>query len=170
MLTATNLPEWSELSLGEQLRFLEMEGFLVIPDLLSPGLVAKFKKLTATLETKAADYSDKQRGRSNIHWDDPAFAELVAHPPTHKFLEQALGNDIVFLGSVYAISKPGHPGISLHTDGQPWGSKIFGYAGSCPVQVRVLYYLDDLTADVSPFLVVPRSHLSMHADNNPYTS
>jgi hypothetical protein len=64
---------------------------------------------------------------------------------------------------------PGHPGISLHTDGQPWGSKIFGYAGSCPVQVRVLYYLDDLTADVSPFLVVPRSHLSLHADANPYT-
>jgi len=27
---------------------------------------------------------------------------------------------------------------------------------------------DDLTAEVSPFRVVPRSHLSMHADANPY--
>ena len=34
--------------------------------------------------------------------------------------------------------------------------------------VRVLYYLDDLTKDVSPFRVVPRSHLCMHADANPY--
>ena len=36
------------------------------------------------------------------------------------------------------------------------------------MQVRVLYYLDDLTAEVSPFLVVPRSHLSLHGDANPY--
>ena len=68
----------------------------------------------------------------------------------------------------YARSEPGHPGISLHTDGQPYGSEIFGYAGSCPVLVRVLYYLDDLTPDVSPFRVVPRSHLSLHAEANPY--
>ena len=34
--------------------------------------------------------------------------------------------------------------------------------------VRVLHYLDDLTPEVSPFRVVPRSHLSMHADANPY--
>ena len=34
--------------------------------------------------------------------------------------------------------------------------------------VKVLYYLDDLTPDVSPFCVIPRSHLSMHEDANPY--
>jgi hypothetical protein len=169
IMAPSALPEWSTMTLGEQLKHLELEGYLVVPDLLSPEQVARFKKLTATLETKGADYSDKQRGRGSVHWDDPAFAELVAHPPTIRFLEEALGNDIVFLGSTYAISKPGHPGISLHTDGQPWGSKIFGYSGSCPIQVRVLYYLDDLTAEVSPFLVVPRSHLSLHADGNPYT-
>ena len=163
------LPDWSALALGEQIQHLEVEGYLVIPDLLSPGQIADFKILTAGLETKAADYSDKQRGHQNLHWAHPAFSELVAHPPTIRFLEEVLGPDIVFLGSTFAISKPGHPGISLHTDGQPYGSKIFGYAGSCPVQVRVLYYLDDLTSDVSPFLVVPRSHLSLHADNNPYT-
>ena len=31
-----------------------------------------------------------------------------------------------------------------------------------------MYYLDDLTPEVSPFRVVPRSHLAMHADANPY--
>ena len=161
--------DWSRLTLGERIRHLELEGYMVMPDLLSPAQVAQFKQLTAGLETVGTDYSDKQRGRRNVHWDHPAFAGLVAHPPTIRFLEQVLGPDLVFLGSVYSLSMPGHPGISLHTDGQPWGSKIFGYGGSCPVQVRVLYYLDDLTADVSPFLVVPRSHLSLHADANPYT-
>ena len=34
--------------------------------------------------------------------------------------------------------------------------------------IRVLYYLDDLTREVSPFRVIPRSHLSLHADGNPY--
>ena len=59
-------------------------------------------------------------------------------------------------------------GISLHTDGQPFGSSIFGYEGSSPRLLRVLYYLDDLIPEVSPFRVVPRSHLSLHAEGNPY--
>ncbi|MDP6447055.1 MAG: phytanoyl-CoA dioxygenase family protein, partial [Pirellulaceae bacterium] len=78
------------------------------------------------------------------------------------------GDDILMLHYGYARSEPGHPGISLHADGQPYGSAIFGYEGSCPRLIRVLYYLDDLTPDVSPFRVVPRSHLSLHADANPY--
>jgi ectoine hydroxylase-related dioxygenase (phytanoyl-CoA dioxygenase family) len=160
---------WSELTTGQRIQHLELEGYFVYPGLLSPAQVARFKALTAPLETKAVDYSDKQRGRRHVQWDHPEFASLIAHPPTIAFLEAALGPDIVFHGAAYALSQPGHPGISLHTDGQPYGSRIFGYAGSCPVQVRVLYYLDDLTVDVSPFLVVPRSHLSLHADANPYT-
>jgi hypothetical protein len=161
--------DWSALTLGERIRHIELEGYLVIPDLLSPAQIAHYKKLTATLETKGTDYSERQRGRKNVQWDHPDFAALVVHPPTIAFLAELLGEDLVFLGAVYARSEPGHPGISLHTDGQPYGSAIFGYAGSCPIQVRALYYLDDLTADVSPFLVVPRSHLSMHAEANPYT-
>ena len=32
----------------------------------------------------------------------------------------------------------------------------------------MLYFLDDLTPEHSPFLVIPHSHLSLHADGNPY--
>jgi hypothetical protein len=161
--------DWTSLTLGQRIRHLELEGYVVLPDLLSPEQVANFKRQLAPVETIPADYSDKQRGRRGIQWEGPDFINLVGHAPTIAFVEALLGPDILFLGGVYALSLPGHPGISLHTDGQPYGSQIFGWAGSCPVQVRVLYYLDDLTADVSPFLVVPRSHLSMHADANPYT-
>src|SRR5690606_10006439 len=72
--TAT-LPDWSKLTVGEQIKHLELEGFLVMPGLLSPEQVAHFKKLTSAMETKATDYSDKQRGRGSIHWEDPSFAE-----------------------------------------------------------------------------------------------
>jgi ectoine hydroxylase-related dioxygenase (phytanoyl-CoA dioxygenase family) len=69
---------------------------------------------------------------------------------------------------VYALSRPGHPGIAIHTDSQPYGSKIFGVEASSPCLVRVLYYLDDLTPERSPLKVIPRSHLSLHRDANPY--
>ena len=50
------------------------------------------------------------------------------------------------------------------------GSTIFGGTiFSSPAMVRVLYYLDDITMDVSPFRCIPRSHLSLHAEANPHT-
>jgi len=160
--------DWSALSTGERIRQIEVEGYLVMPDLLTKEQIAELKKQTAALETFGADYSDKQRGKRNIHFEGGPITALAAHPPMIKFLRQLFGEEIVLMSYVYTRSEPGHPGISLHTDGQPYGSEIFGYEGSCPWLVRVLYYLDDLTPEVSPFRVVPRSQLSMHAQGNPY--
>ena len=56
----------------------------------------------------------------------------------------------------------------MHTDGQSHGSNLFGYEGSCPRLLRVLYYLDELTAERAPFRLIPRSHLSFHAEASPY--
>ena len=56
----------------------------------------------------------------------------------------------------------------MHTDGQPHGSNLFGYEGSCPRLLRVLYYLDELTPERAPFRLIPRSHLSYHAEASPY--
>jgi ectoine hydroxylase-related dioxygenase (phytanoyl-CoA dioxygenase family) len=160
--------DWSALSLGERIRQIEVEGYLVLPDLLDADDIASLKRETAQLETTAVDYSEYQRGCPNVQFRGGRITSLIAHPPTIAFLRELFGHDIVTMSYAYARSEPGHPGISLHADGQPYGSAIFGFAGSCPFLVRVLYYLDDLTREVSPFRVVPRSHLSMHADANPY--
>lgn len=160
--------DWAALSLGRQIRHLEVEGYVVLPDLLDRAHVARLKVETAQLETEAVDYSDKQRGRGQLQFCGGAITDLVAHPPTIEFLETLFGDGVIMMDYGYARSEPGHPGISLHCDGQPWGSKIFGFEHSCPRLVRVLYYLDDLTPEVSPFRVVPRSHLSFHNDANPY--
>jgi hypothetical protein len=159
---------WSALSLGERIRQVELEGYVVIPDLLSPDHITRLKAQADRFETVGRDYSERQRGRANIQFEGGAITELIAHPPTIAFLREVFGDEIVFVSYSYDRSEPGTPGISLHTDGQPYGSKIFGYNGSCPFLIRVLYYLDDLTPDISPFRVVPRSHLCMHADANPY--
>ena len=160
--------DWSALTLGEQIRQIEVEGYLLLPDLLSPDHVARLKSETVKLETTPVDYSAHQRGCPNLQFRGGAITELLAHPPTLSFLRELFGDEIIMMSYGYARSEPGHPGISLHTDGQPYGSQIFGYDGSVPFMVRVLYYLADLTPEVSPFRVIPRSHLSMHADANPY--
>lgn len=160
--------DWSRLTLGERIRQIELDGYVVLPDLLAPGHVAELKAATAKLETRAVDYSVHQQVCPNLQFTGGPITELIAHPPTLVFLNELFGGATIFMSCTYARSEPGHPGISLHTDGQPYGSRIFGYGGSVPFMVRVLYYLDDLTRDVSPFRVIPRSHLSMHADANPY--
>ncbi len=160
--------DWSALSTGQRIRQLEVEGYLVMPDLLDADHLTRLKAITTTFKTTAVDYSEHQRGRPNIQFEGGEVTQLIGHAPTLEFLRQLFGDEIIFMHYGYARSEPGHPGISLHADGQPYGSKIFGFEGSCPVLVRVLYYLDDLTAEVSPFRVVPRSHLGLHADANPY--
>ena len=160
--------DWSALTPGERIRQIEVEGYLVLQSLLSSEDIVRLKAETSKLKTRAVDYSVHQRGRPNIQFEGGEITNLIAHPKTLEFLHELFGDEIIFMSYTYARSEPGHPGISLHTDGQPYGSQIFGYEGSVPFMVRVLYYLDELTPEVSPFRVVPRSHLSMHADANPY--
>ena len=159
---------WTDLTLGDRIRQIELEGYLVLPDLLTPDHLTTLRSETAKLETRPVDYSVHQQVCPDIQFNGGAITDLIAHPPILDFLSELFGPDILFVSFAYARSEPGHPGISLHTDGQPYGSEIFGYEGSAPSMVRVLYYLQDLTEDVSPFRVVPRSHISMHVDANPY--
>jgi len=160
--------DWGALTLGERIRQLEVEGYLVLPDLLDATHLARLKREVNELPLTAVDYSPHQRNSPGIQFRGGDITQLIAHPPTIAFLRELFGGEIVMMSYAFARSEPGHPGISLHADGQHWGSKIFGFEGSCPSLVRVLYYLDDLTTEVSPFRVVPRSHISLHADANPY--
>lgn len=161
--------DWDTLSHAERVKWLELEGFVMMPDLLTPEQLRAIKAELARLPLAATDYSDKQLGTQNVQWtDSPHVVETIAHPKVTAFLERLFGDELVFTSCVYALSKPGHPGIAIHTDAQPYGSSIFGKQASSPRLVRVLYYLDDLTLEKAPLLVIPRSHLSMHADGNPY--
>lgn len=160
--------DWQNLSLGDRIRHLEVEGYLLLPNLLDESQIRELKQQTATFDTFGVSYSDKQRGKKAVQWTGGAVTNLIAHPPMLEFLKTLFGEPVVMMDYAYARSEPGHPGISLHSDGQPWGSKIFGFEHSCPRLIRCLYYLDDLTPEVSPFRVVPRSHLSFHNDGNPY--
>jgi ectoine hydroxylase-related dioxygenase (phytanoyl-CoA dioxygenase family) len=161
--------DWAALSAGQQIRSLEVDGYVVIPDLLSAEQIAEIRAELMRLPTQGTDYSEHQRGFSGVQWtNSPTTIATIALPAMISFLERLFGDELICTSCTYAVSQPGHPGIAIHTDAQPYGSKIFGLGASSPCLVRVLYYLDDLTPEHSPFKVIPGSHLSLHADGNPY--
>lgn len=150
-------------------KHLEIEGFIVLPDLIAPENIRKFKNELAALPTTGADYSENQPNCKDVHWtNSPTCIDLIANPKVINFLETLFSDDLVCTSCIYALSRPGHPGIAIHTDAQQYGSKIFGMQASAPKLVRVLFYLDDLTPERAPLKVIPHSHLSPHADANPY--
>jgi ectoine hydroxylase-related dioxygenase (phytanoyl-CoA dioxygenase family) len=161
--------DWASLTTRQRIRSIELEGYVVVPDLLPEDRLGEIRAEMARLTTTGTDYSEHQRGCSDVQWtDSPAAIDVIALPAMIGLLEKLFGDELICTSCTYAVSRPGHPGIALHTDAQPYGSNIFGLAASSPCLVRVLYYLDDLTPERSPFKVIPRSHLSLHADGNPY--
>ena len=160
--------DWRALTAGERIRCLELEGYLVLPGLLAPEQIAAIGAELAALPLTATDYSPhKQTADDLLGRDMPHTMATIALPPTVAFLERLFGDEVLCTSVSYQLCEPGHPGIAIHTDALPYGSRASGNLSS-PVLMRVLYYLDDLTPECSPFKVVPRSHLSVHADANPY--
>ena len=161
--------DWKALSRQERIRSIELEGYVVLPDLLNHETLNTIREELGRLPAKAVDYSPHQRTYSNVQWtDSPTAIETIAHSGMIEFLSDLFGDALICTSCSYTSAHPGHPGIVIHTDSQPYGSRIFGVQASSPVLARVLYYLDDLTPECSPFKVIPHSHLSLHRDGNPY--
>jgi hypothetical protein len=161
--------DFGSFSRAEQIRHFEIEGYVMLPGVLDADLIQRLKDETADLPVKAKDYSDRIVASSDlVQWHSRAATELIGHPTVIDFLTDLMGPDIIFTRGFYSRAEYGAPSISMHTDGQPFGNSIFDYEGSCPRLLRVLYYLDDLTPQRAPLRVIPRSHLSFHADGNPY--
>ena len=161
--------DFSSMSRAAQIRHLEVEGYVVLPSILTADVIASVKSELSNVEMSHTSYSTQQtRAVEQPQWSSRAVAELIGYPPMLEFLQDLMGPDIVFTRGFFQRSLTGCPGISMHTDGQPHGSNLFGFEGSCPRLVRVLYYLDELSTERAPFRLIPRSHLSFHAEASPY--
>ena len=147
--------DYAAMTDAQKIKQLEIEGYVMMPGLLAPEQVKAIHQELAVLPTKGTDYSENQRGHKDVQWSDsPSCIEVIAQPRLIDFLSKLFGEEIVCTSCMYALSRPGHPGIAIHTDAQPYGSKIFGLQASAPRLVRVLYYLDDLTPERSPLKVM----------------
>jgi len=74
--------DWAGLTFGEQVQHLEVEGFVVLPDILCADEIERLKAQTSRFETQAVDYSPRQRYCPNVQFVGGAITELIAHPPT----------------------------------------------------------------------------------------
>lgn len=161
MMTASGTGPW--------IKSLEVEGFTIVPGVLPPARVGQLRAELEALPLRCSSYTDKQWFAHNVQWAKcPAAWTLIKHPVMMTFLSGLFGDEVVCVSVSYSRSDPGYPGMPLHTDSHPYGSNILGGAGTSPILVRVLYYLDDLTAERAPLRVVPFSHLCLHADAMPY--
>ena len=161
--------DFHSMTLADRIHHLEVEGFVVFPAILQSDTIGRIKSELAAAEMAHTSYSVNQtRSTTQPQWLSRAVAQLIGYKPMIEFLCHLLGPEIVFTRGFFQRTQPGSPGIAMHTDGQPHGSNLFGYEGSCPRLLRVLYYLDELTAERAPFRLIPRSHLSFHADASPY--
>ncbi|MEE4453682.1 phytanoyl-CoA dioxygenase family protein [Novosphingobium resinovorum] len=161
--------DWSALDLARQDEHLAVEGYVVVPGLISPVEIDTVRAELADLPMNVAPYSEHQKfAKEPPQWHSPAFAGMIGNPRLTPLLEKALGKDVVFMLGHYITSGPGVPGLALHSDYQPYGSEAKGWEESSPATLRVLIYLDDLTLDKAPFTIVPRSHLAIHEVANPY--
>ncbi|MET1071680.1 MAG: phytanoyl-CoA dioxygenase family protein [Umezawaea sp.] len=161
--------EWANLTVGEQVHSLEIDGFVVLNNVLAENTLGELRDLLGRSTLTCSSYTDKQWFRHNLHRDgEPEVFRLIEQPTTLGFLRTLFADELVCVGVSCSRSEPGYDGMPLHTDSHPYGSNQLGTISTSPVIVRVLYYLDDITADRSPLLVVPGSHLSLHRDAMPY--
>src|SRR5213592_3808059 len=93
--------DWAKLTQGERIYQIEVEGYAVLPDLLTADHIAQLKTETARLNTFAVDYSVHQQVKPKIQFAGGALTALIAHPPTVAFLRELFGDEIIFMSYAY---------------------------------------------------------------------
>ena len=147
---------WSVLTLGERIRQLEVEGYLVLPDLLDAEHIRRLKAETARLETFAVDYSVHQQVCPNIQFIGGAITDLAGHPPLLAFLRELFGHDDPDVLQLCSLGT----GTSRHQSARRWPAVRFQdlrLRGELTLAGAGALTIYDLTKEVSPFRVVPRS-------------
>ena len=84
--------DWSALTTGERIRYLELEGYLVLPDLLQPEQMSAIGAELAALPLTATDYSPHKKATDDLLGHDlPQTLETIALPSAIAFLERLFG-------------------------------------------------------------------------------
>jgi hypothetical protein len=90
--------------------------------------------------------------------EDDRFALLLDNPPVLARMRALLGNCLQLHSATARVTLPGEPDQNWHRDG-PWPVAPGGTPyGSLPAQINCGYYLDEVTGENGPLVVVPGSH------------
>jgi len=134
-------------------RFFRKWGYLVVNDALNAEHV---ELLRTSLDEAVAG-----RGAQFIHQlleEDDRFSFLLDNPPVLLRMKAILGTCLQLHSATARVTQSGDPDQNWHRDG-PWPVDPEGTPyGSIPGQINCGYYLDELTMENGPIVVVPGSH------------
>lgn len=146
------------LSASKQREFFDENGFLWVPNAMSAGDLAAVHRDVKTHGLV---------GTTEEIWAGPSFAPLIDNPKVLGALQSVLGQEVRFFKAAYVGTPPIRtPGMkpsrnTLHVD-YGIGETIDDWRNSCASWINVGFYLSDLTAERSPFWVVPGSNRYYH--------
>ena len=164
----TTMPKYATPFIDEALRaeveFFRQHGFLVVEDALTPNQVEQLS--TALDEAFERTKGDRRTGGGtpdpnakdhfihNVLEEHEDFAFLLDNPPVLTRMRAVLGTAIQLHSATARYVSPGMPDQQWHRDGafpvaSPGASDYrFG-------QINCGYYLDELTPELGPTMVVP---------------
>lgn len=131
----------------------------VLREAMDDILIRREKKCLKGRKNKIAtkNFINEQFTKELLEEDD-RFAFLLDNPPVLKYMKAILGNCLQLHSATARITHPGDPDQDWHRDG-PWPMDPEGTPfGSIPGQINCLYFLDELTKEIGPTLIVPGSH------------
>ena len=150
----------------EQKRQWAIDGYLLLPGVLSAPEVKHFTRAADKLyrthlrRNKDANPSSTMLHRNAME-DNDVFVELIDYPSTFDMVVELLGPYIQLSMSEVVVRGP-NPDIKgfVHTDGGPAMPHIRPTETSWPLQLKVQYFLTNVTKpDSGNFVVFPGSHL-----------
>lgn len=138
---------------------LEENGFCIVPDVLDRSAVKELITVTdRVVDDQGAGHGTRQRTTGSMVpiTSDPLYADLITRPSAWAALAE-LGFDDATFSDGWVISKPGGgPRLFWHYDWFTWEDEA-SY-GATPLQVSLMYYLNDTTVENGCLRVVPGSH------------
>lgn len=151
----------------ELLEQFNREGFLVLPDQLSPAEVATLRtgmeRAFATPSAEAEFYNMPQMWRPKMFEYGEEFEAMIDHPGIVDFAEAVLGKDCHMIAQTGLRTTPGQTFSFWHLDDAcrlplPEGVKLDPRIPMPTYVINMNYYISDVDEELGPTQFIPGSH------------
>jgi len=138
--------------LEREVAFFLKWGYLVVENALTP---AQLEDLCNALDETFDRLKTPFTGE--LLEQDERFGFLIDNPPVLTRIKAILGNCVQLHSATSRVTQPDEPDQNWHRDG-PWPMDPNGTPyGSLPGQINCGYYLDEITMENGPIVIVPGS-------------
>ena len=138
--------------LAQEVAFFLKWGYLVVENAISPEQVEALREtLDQIFDRKGEQFSHQ------LLEEEDRFAFLLDNPPAIERMKAILGNCVQLHSATARVTQPGELDQNWHRDG-PWPMDADNTPyGSLPGQINCGYFLDELTMENGPIVIVPGS-------------